>query len=301
VSSTHLPYWSFGAAAVTIEGETVRFQVSPRDILPGYFAAIGIPLRAGRDLSNAERAGTPCVAIVNDRFVHQAHLSDGPLGRRISTTFRKDPCEIIGVVADTRHRSLEDEPFAEVYYAARQTGATTLSVVVRSDNPAALVATVRARLTNLSERTLVERIVPFDALLGRSTETRHNRALLFSVLGGLGILLACVGIFGLTAYAVSKRTPEIGLRVALGATPTLVLRTMMRDFVPAIVSGLAIGLIGAWGAARALEQFLFGITTYDPTTLIGVTVLLLSLGLIASYLPARRALRVDPVIALRSE
>jgi ABC-type antimicrobial peptide transport system permease subunit len=114
-------------------------------------------------------------------------------------------------------------------------------------------------------------------------------------------LLAAVGIFGLTAYAVSRRTREIGVRVALGATPGLVLRGVMRDFVPAIAGGIALGLIGAWAAARTIEQFLFGVTKHDPVTLTAVSGLLLALGLIASYLPARRALQVDPVIALRSE
>lgn len=300
-ATNHLPYWSYGATAARIDGEGVALQVGASDILPGYFASMGIPLRAGRDLSTADRSGAPCVAIVNERFVQQANLRDGPLGRRLTGTFRKAPCEIVGVVGDVKRSSLEDEVVGQVYYSARQGGDTQLSVVVRTENPSSLAAAVRARLTNLPERTLIERIAPFDDLLDRVTETRRNRATLFSVLGGLGILLACVGIFGLTAYAVSKRTREIGLRVALGATPRLVLRTVMRDFVPAIVSGLVLGLLGAWAAARALEQFLFGVTKYDPATLIAVSTLLLSLGVVASYLPARRALRVDPVVALRAE
>jgi putative ABC transport system permease protein len=200
-----------------------------------------------------------------------------------------------------RHVSLEDDMFAEVYFSARQSGERKLAVVMRVDNPLSVAAAARARLTNLPERTIVDRVVPFDELLGRTTETRRNRALLFSVLGGLGILLASVGIFGLTAYAVSRRTREIGVRVALGATPMLVLGGVMRDFVPAIVGGIGLGLFAAWAASRAIEQFLFGVTKYDPITLAAVSLALLVLGLAASYLPARRALRVDPVVALRAE
>ena len=296
----HLPYWSYGADTATIEGEITKVPISPRDILPGYFAAAGIALRAGRDFSSADRGGSPCVAVVNERFAQRAELAS-VLGRRIKVTRRKDSCEIVGVVANVRHVSLEDDMFAEVYYSARQSGETKLGVVVRAVDPLSIVPAARARLANLPERSIVERIVPFENLLGRTTETRRNRALLFSILAGLGILLASVGIFGLTAYAVSRRTREIGVRVALGATPGLVLRDVMRDFVPAIVGGIALGLFGAWAAARTIEQFLFGVTQYDPVTLTAVSGLLLALGLIASYLPARRALQVDPVIALRSE
>ena len=299
---SHLPYTSYRGARATIEGTPTSLQISPREIMPGYFATMGIPLRAGRDLSHADRRGGPCVAIVNEWFVEQANLGVAPLGRRLTSPQRREEsCEIVGVVANVRHVSLEDRIFAEVYYPARQSREHRLAVVVRTMQPAALAPRVRAELADLPERTLVQRVATFDQVLGRTTTTRRNRAVLFSILAGLGILLASVGIFGLTAYAVSRRTREIGVRVALGATPALVLRGVMRDFVPAILGGIALGLFGAWAAARTIEQFLFGVTKYDPVTLTAVSGLLLALGLIASYLPARRALQVDPVTALRSE
>jgi len=295
-----LPYWSYSADAATVDND-VKVQISPRQILPGYFAAVGMPLRAGRDVSNADRAGAPCVVVVNEEFVRRSQLDAAPLGHRVKAGRQREWCEIVGVVANVRHVSLEDDVFAEVYYAARQTGVRELAIVMRAEDPSSLAAAVRTRIANLPERTLIERIAPFEQLIDRTTSTRRNRALLFSILGGLGVLLASIGIFGLTAYAVSRRTREIGVRVALGATPRLVLRGVMRDFVPAIACGIGLGLFGAWAATRTLEQFLFGVTPHDPVTLAAVSLLLLAFGLLASYLPARRALRIDPVIALRSE
>jgi putative ABC transport system permease protein len=296
-----LPFWAYGASMATVDTPTpATLQVSPREVLPGYFAAMGVAFKAGRDFTPDDQPGSPCVAIVNESLVGRTGLGASAVGRRIKD--RNGWCEIVGVVADVRHRSLEDESFAEVYFSARQTtSARELAVVVRSQNPRALPAGIRAQLVNLPERTLVGRIAPFEAFLDRHTATRRNRALLLSLAGALGLLLACVGIFGLTAYTVTRRTREIGVRVALGATPARVIRTVVGSFVPAIAAGLTLGLLGAWLATRVVEQFLFGIAPHDATTLITVTLLMAALAVLACYLPARRAMRVDPVVALRTE
>ena len=164
-----------------------------------------------------------------------------------------------------------------------------------------LPALVRARLTGLPEPTLVQRITPMTRLVNQSAEQRRQRAQLLSALGVLGVLLACVGIFGLTAYAVARRTQEIGVRIALGATTWRVLQSVMAGFVPAIIGGVVLGLFGAWTASRTFESYLFGVTPTDPATLTAVALLFIAIALLACYLPARRALKVDPVTALRSE
>jgi putative ABC transport system permease protein len=301
-ATTHMPFQSFAAAMATLDTPSpTSLQVSPRDVLPGYFAAMGVRLIAGRDFDVNDRAGHPCVAIVNEQVVRQSRLEVSPLGVRIKRREEKAWCEIVGVVADVKHYSLERESFAELYFAARQTGASELSVVLRASDPLALTPAVRNRLTKLPERTLVRRVAPFATYVDRMTADHRNRALLLSIVATLGLLLACVGIFGLTAYAVTRRTREIGVRVALGATPNGIIRTVLGSFVPAIAGGLGLGLLGAWAATRVIEQFLFGVEPHDPLTLAAVSVLLTSLALLACYLPARRAIRVDPVIALRTE
>ncbi len=297
-----MPFLSYGAAIATVDAPTpTNLQVSQRYILPGYFEAMGITLRAGREFTGDDRVGHQCVAIINEMFVRRTALGPSPLGRRVKIREAAEWCEIVGVAADVRHVSLESESFAELYLSARHTPQPELTVVIRSHDSGSLAAAVRAQLVNLPERTLIASVRPFGAVVGSSTEDRRNRALLLSIVGALGLLLACVGIFGLTAYAVTRRTREIGVRVALGATPAGVIRTIVGSFVPAIAGGLGLGLFGAWVATRVIEQFLFGVEPHDPVTLLTVTGLLAMLAALACYLPARRALRVDPVVALRAE
>jgi len=296
-----LPFWSTSHTSADLETTSTPINVSPRNILPGYFAAMGVPIKLGRDFTQQDREHAPCVAIVNETLVRGAALAD-PLGRRIRLRTRSTEwCEIVGVVADVRHRSLERQPLAELYVSALQTGEPELVIVARAAQPVAVAALARAQTKGLTEPALVQRIRPFDTFVAASTAQRRRRAALLTILGGLGVLLAAVGIFGLTSYAVARRTREIGVRVALGATPRRVLGVIVGSFAPAIATGVALGLLGAWAATRTIAQFLFGVTPTDPPTLIAAAGLLASVALLATYAPARRALRVDPVVALRAE
>ena len=298
-----LPLSSYAAspAAQVDSPGALPLPVSPRSTLPGYFSAMGVPIRLGRDFTPADRENAPCVAIVNETLVRCTAIQDGPLGRRIRRSAKDDWCEIVGVAADVRHQSLEDEPFAELYVSALQADEDELVVVARAPQPAALVASARAYTKGLTEPALVQRITPFETFVTRDTAERRRRATLLSILGGLGVLLAAVGIFGLTSYAVARRTREIGVRVALGATPRRVLGVIVGSFAPAIATGVALGLFGAWAATRTIAQFLFGVTPTDPPTLIAAATLLTLVALLATCAPARRALRVNPVVALRAE
>ncbi len=278
-------------------------DVSPRSGLPGYFAAMGVPIRLGRAFTQEDRAPAPCVAIVNETLVRGAGFAD-PLGRRIRLRSGTNPewCEIVGVVGDVHHRSLEREFLAELYLSALQSGDRELAVVARATQPVAVAAAARSQTKGLTEPALVRRVVPFDSFVAESTAARRRRAALLSILGGLGVLLAAVGIFGLTSYAVARRTHEIGVRVALGATPRRVLGVVVGSFAPAIATGVALGLFGAWAATRTIAQFLFGVTPTDPPTLMAAGAFLAAVAFLATYLPARRApARDDPVVVLRME
>ncbi len=296
-----LPFDSVSYSSVEVEGTSQSVDVSPRVITPGYLEAMNITVKAGRALTWADRADSPCVVIVNEQTGKKLWGDASPLGRRLRRNAKSPWCEVVGVAQDTRHFSREAPVLLEVYFAAQQSRSTELTLVARGTNIEPLPALIRARLSGLPEPTLLQRITPMTHLVNRSAEQRQQRAQLLSALGGIGVLLACVGIFSLTAYAVARRTQEIGVRIALGASSRRVLQSVMSGFVPAIFGGVVLGLFASWAGGRALESYLFGVTPTDPPTLASVALLFIAIALLACYLPARRALKVDPVVALRAE
>ncbi|MGH9160204.1 MAG: ABC transporter permease [Vicinamibacteraceae bacterium] len=297
-----LPFWSWAYSSVEVDGpERKKVDVSPRYVLPGYFQAMGVPLKLGRAFTGADRDGAPCAVVLNETAARRLWHDKRPLGRRVRVNSESPWCEVMGIVGNARHEGLEEAVMPEVYFSALQSDEVELTLVARVENPSALAPLARTQTANLTERALVQQVTPFDTVIARSVSQRRHRALLLSLVGGLGVLLAGVGIFGLTSYAVARRTPEIGVRMALGATPRRVVQTVLAGFVPAIVGGVALGLVGAWATTRLLAAFVFGITPTDPLTLGTVSLLLTVAALAACYLPARRALRVDPVVALRAE
>jgi putative ABC transport system permease protein len=321
-----LPFWSNSMSTMEIDGrEPARTSLSNRRVTPGYFGAIGMRLVAGRDFASSDRAGSPCVAIVNEKTVREQWPGLDPLGRRVRPYQAKEWCEIVGVVNDIRHGGFERASQPEIFFSAYQ-GAPAehgdLSIVARAADPGSLVAAARTLTGQLGVPTVVEQVAPFDHFVDRVVATRKNRAVLLSFLGGLGALLAALGIFGIVSYAVARKTTEIGIRVALGATGARVVKTVVGGFVPAIAGGVVLGLAGALALARLLATLLpatpdrsgtissplagnggilFGITPTDPLTFATLSGLLVIVGLLACYLPARRASRVDPIVALRCE
>jgi predicted permease len=301
-----LPFWSNASWVVDIDGPEIRTtSLATRSITPGYFAAMGIPLRAGRDFTDLDREGTPCVAIVNELAARRYWPDRSPLGQRLR---RLDQpwCEIVGLIGDIHHQSLEDSATEELYFAALQFGASldsprALTVVARTLRPSALVGPARALTTRLTEPALVGQVGSLADGVDRLVFTRRSRAVWLSALGVLAVLLAAIGMYGLTSYAVARKTQEIGIRMALGATDRRVLRTVIGTFTPAIAYGVILGLLGAWAVTRVLTGFLYGVTPTDPVTFGSVSLLLTAVVLVACYLPARRATTIDPVVALRCE
>jgi putative ABC transport system permease protein len=208
---------------------------------------------------------------------------------------------VVGVVGDVRHDSLDGEVYAEIYQPVAQKPAAVMTVVARSPRPEGLAAPFRAQMTGLPERALLGTTITFTAMRERTTLDRRNHTVLLGVLGMLGTVLAAVGVFGLTAFSVGQRTKEIGIRMALGADGMRVLRTVVGSQLLPIGLGVAFGIAGSWWATRTLSAYLFGVKPTDPATFASVAVIIALVGLAACLIPARRALRVDPVNALRAE
>ena len=278
-------------------------------VLPGFFESMRIPLRAGRAIDDQDRSGTPKVAVMNESAARAIYPDAGALGRQLN--IGKDTVEIVGVVSDVRSKDLASQPEPELYRAYRQSTATaldgravgrSLALVVRtSGDPRALGPILREQAQAAGEPALVQRVRPLDQWIDDSARVTRQRTTLLVLLGALGMLLALIGVFGMTSYAVSQRTREIGVRVALGATARDIMRAVAGGAAASIVLGVAAGLAATFWLTRTISSFLFEVKSADPIS-IGSAALLLAIAAgAAAYLPARRALRVDPVEALRVE
>jgi predicted permease len=298
----------FSRTSVYVEGQLPgRDGNAPRAMFsrvgPGYFQAMGTPVVRGRDFGDQDDANAVQVAVVNETFAQRFWPGEDPLGKRLSLSSQGSPeIQVVGVVRDGKYAGLNESPQPYVCRPLSQayTGAT--SVIVRSDvEPRRLLAAVRGEVSQLdpqlplsSAKSLVERLA-FPLMPAR---------LAASVLGSLGLValaLAAIGIYGVMSYAVSSRTQEIGVRMALGARAANVLRLTIGRGMRLVLIGVAIGIAAAWALTRLMTSLLYGVSAADPLTYAGVVVLLIGVALFACYVPARRATKIDPMIALRSE
>jgi predicted permease len=273
-------------------------------VAPGTFAALGIPLKSGRDFSDSDTSDRPFVAVVNESVVRNSFPNQNPLGRTIFCPFDSlKGMTIIGVVGDVRQRGPAREPMPECYmpYEQHAFNGSTLSVVVRTvGDPHALAATVR-RLARERSPDVPMKFTTMEALLSENVSSPRFRTLLFAVFAGLAVCLAMAGVYGVMAYAVSQRFNEIGLRIALGATTGSVLRLVLKEGLALAGLGLALGLAAAAAGTRLLASMLFRVRPNDPVVYLAVAVLLGIVALVASYVPARRASKIDPLAAIRQE
>ena len=297
------------SATFNIEG---RVAVSRADkpfshvgaVSGGYFAAMGIPLIAGRTFDDRERDAATPAAIVNTALARLYWPGENPIGKRVR--FDDDAASpwapVIGVVADTRQLGLKEAPPPLLYVPYEQLGLPFTTVAVRSALPqTAVTALLKAQLAAVDGDLAFGDINPLETELRDSLAEARFRAILIGVFALLALALAAVGLYGLIGYTVTQRTREIGIRVALGASPRQVLLPTVRDGVTLALVGIGCGVVVAFAAERALSAFVFGIGTTDPLTLAAVSLLLLVVAATASYIPSRRALKVDPVVALRAE
>ncbi len=271
---------------------------------PGTLETLGIPLKSGRDFQASDTYDAPFVAIVNEAFVRQSLPGKDPIGHMVYCGLDSmTPMRIVGVVGDVRQNGPADAPAPELMMAYEQhpEPSADLSVLARTSlEPRALTETMRGLAQSLNADVPVK-FTTMEASLSEGVATPRFRTLLLGIFAGIAVLLAMAGVYGVMAYIVGQRANEIGLRMALGATPRDVLRMVLGRAVVLAGTGIALGLICAAGATQFLRTFLFGVTASDWPTYIAVAFALGIVALLASYIPARRAMRVDPMIALRYE
>jgi putative ABC transport system permease protein len=278
-----------------------RPDVGFRVVTPGYFAALRIPLREGRLLERGDDAAAPRVMVVNDVFARR-WFPGGALGRRVTVFDTLTPIEIVGVVGDVRHNGLAREVQAELYLPHAQAPAQEMVVLARTaGDPSLLFGAIRAEVAALdADLPLADERTMSDVVRLALGPFRFALTLL-SGLGGIALVLAGVGIFGVVAHLVGERTREIGIRIALGGSPGSVRALVLRQGLRPVVIGLAAGGAGAFAINAMLANRLPGITGPAPLPLAGAAVLLLLAAVVACLVPARRAVRVDPMVALRTE
>ena len=269
---------------------------------PQFFATFGIPLLAGRDFAAQDTPGAPKVVIVNESLARRFFDPESSLGKRITLENYKD-LEIIGVVADAKYRNLKEPVPQTAYIPYSQygmTGQRTLCVRTAGDS-GVMVAAIRREVQSLDQNLPVFNIKTFAGQINESVSRERLVALLSSFFGVFALLLASLGLYGVMAYAVARRTREIGIRMALGAATGSVLWMVLRETMVLVLVGVAMGLPSALAATRLTEGLLFGLTPTDPVTIALATLLMIAIATLAGYLPARRAARVDPMVALRHE
>jgi len=278
-------------------------QADARIVSNNYFDVMKIPLRRGRYFSEYDTKDSPHVTVINETLAQLYWPNENPVGRSIEMgAFGAGRCEIVGVVGDIRQTSLGDEPASGIYIPYTQEIMPWQTLVVRTKNdPMTLAAPIRREVTALDPEQPVARVATMDELKEESTALPRFRTLLLGSFASIALLLSAIGIYGVMAYTVSRRTSEIGVRMALGARPVDILRLIFGESMILTSLGGSLGLVGAYAVTRVMKSQLFGVTSTDPLTFAGVTLLLCSVALLASYAPARRASRVDPLIAFKYE
>ena len=291
--------WIAGALP---EGSEQWVQMRYRSVTPGYLQTLGVPLRAGRYLDERDDANAPQVVVINEAMARKCWPNSDALGKRFRMDPNAPPIRVVGIVGNIHQSGLDVAPNPEIYrpYKQERTGISAL-VIRTARDPLALAPAVRRIIRDLDKDQIISDVQSMDQVLDREVFQRRLHMLLLGAFASLALGLAALGIYGLLSYVVVYRTQEIGVRMALGAHPRDILRSVVRHGVLMAAAGIAAGLAGALVLARVMSHMLFGISPSDPQTYAGVAVGGLAVAVLASYIPARRAMRVDPVVALRDE
>jgi putative ABC transport system permease protein len=300
-SSGMLGQSGIGFTLIIDGAQQANAVVAFQPIAPGVFETLRIPLR-GRDFSERDRAQQAGVAIVNEAFARKYFGAESPIGRQIR--FQNWPSlEIVGVAGDTRTRELDAEITTAIYLPQelQSSGFGAPTYVVRGARAAALLASIRAVAARQDANAVVFDASTMEALLARSVASPKLYGATAAGFAAVAVALAALGLFSVLSYSIGTRTREFGIRIALGATDRRVIGKVMREALATVLLGVALGIAGALYLSRFLEALLFGVQPRDPATLAGVAVLFVAVASLAAYVPARRATRVDPIIALRTE
>ena len=279
------------------------------EVSPGFISTLGIPLVRGRTFTDTDKQGAPLVGMVNARLAGQYWPNDDPIGKRFmfghpDPTGKRPPkwITVVGVVGDTKLYGLANPSRLEVYVSSLQYPGSNMNLVVKSrTDPAALISAIRGAVASIDKDQPIFAISTMNQLVSDSLGTRRITLILLGAFSGLALVLAAIGIYGVISYSVAQRTHEIGIRMALGAQPIDVLRMVLKQGAKIAFAGVAIGVMVSLGLTQLMSSLLFSVSAADPLTFAGVAILLVLVALLACYIPARRALRVDPMVALRYE
>lgn len=295
--------WS---SSITVPGFTpppdFNMGVHMNALAPNFFSALELPLLLGRAFNDRDDMAAPKVAIVNQAFAQKFFNGENPVGRTFSFPRGDQGIVIVGLARDAKYASLRETPPATVYLPARQHGGTGANYAIRfTGDPGASAAMVRAAVREVDATLPVLNFRTLDEQLNRNHAQERMFARLSGFFGFLALTLACVGLYGLMSYNVLRRTGEIGVRMALGALPRQVMGLILRESLALVCLGVIAGLGAAFAASRLIATMLFGLSATDPATYGAVALLLVAIAVLAALLPARRAARTDPLVALRAE
>ena len=275
-------------------------------VSPAYFQTMQIPVLKGRSFDDHDVRKSQNVIIINETLAQRHFPGEDPIAKRM-TLNDKNPTEedwatVVGIVKDTKPRELDREPVAEMYRPFAQQPRSSMVLMIRTTNkPESLAAAVRREVQTLDKNQLVHSIRTFESVMSEAVATPRFRTFLLGVFAVVALILAMVGVYGVMSYAVTQRTHEIGIRMALGAQGSDVLKLVIGHGMALAFAGVGIGLAASFALTRVISKLLFGVTATDPMTFAVIAILLTSVALLASYLPARRAAKVDPMVALRYE
>ncbi|HEU0180051.1 MAG TPA: ABC transporter permease [Blastocatellia bacterium] len=293
--------WTFRKEGQTLapsERQVAGFQIATTD----YFRAMGMQIRRGRAFAESDRDGSPQVAIINESFARQFYPNEDPLGQRIIIRNRPAASEIVGVVNDIRHFGPDKAPGPEMYVPYNQLVVGAVPLVVRTTSePEALIGAVRQEIRAVDREVAIGKVRTMTQMMSATLAERRFALLLLGGFAALAQLLAAVGVYGVMSYAVTQRTREIAVRMALGAQTSDALRLIIKQGMSLALIGVAGGLVGAFALTRLMEKLLFGVGATDPLTFIVIALLLTLIMLLACWIPARRATKVDPMVALRCD
>jgi putative ABC transport system permease protein len=271
-------------------------------VSPGYFHTMGMRLIAGREFADRDRENAPKVVIISESAARRHFPNEDPIGMRIGNGRPDGWREIVGVTADVKHFGLNQDARVSIFFPDRQQPARRMYIVARTaTDPSSLSSALKGAVAAMDKDLAVSNIIPMEEITAQSIGQERFTLLLLGLFSALALLLAVAGIYGVMSYAVAQRTQEIGIRVALGAQTRNVLKLVITQGMVLVLAGVGIGLASALALTRFIRGLLFGVSATDPMTFVGVAALLALVALVACYVPARRASKVDPMVALRCE
>jgi putative ABC transport system permease protein len=278
-----------------------------RNVSPDYFRALNIPIAQGRNFEERDNLSAPTVVLINQANADLNFAGENPVGKRVNfgnVDRNNQPVwfEIVGVVSNVRSIELQEEPLPEIYTSSLQDAFSNMSFVIRASvEPSSLAGAVRQAVQDVDRAQPVSDVRTMENVVSESVMQPRFNLTLLGIFGAIALILSAAGIYGVTSYTAAQRTQEIGVRIALGAQPRDVLKLVLAQGIKLTLIGVVLGSAGALALTRLMKSLLFGVSATDPMTFAAIAVLLTLVAVLACWIPARRAMKVDPMVALRYE